>query len=127
VVVVGYLKEYDIASHSGDCFIECKLDTKSLSSGNVAIEYTYRGEASGIASTSADYFVFVVPEGKSLIGYEVDTRNLRDALKGCPLVRGGDDSASTMKLLPLERLRDIACDRFPVEMNLHELKEYWKR
>jgi hypothetical protein len=127
IVVVGYLKEYDIASYSGDYFVEVKLDTMSVTSGNVAVEYTCKGQPSGIAASSADYFVFVVPEGKSLVGYEVDVRNLKNALKGCRLVRGGDDYASTMKLLPLERLKDIACDKFPVQLNLNELKEYWKR
>ena len=127
VVVVGYLKEYDVASFAGDYFVEVKMDTASVSTGNVAVEYTYKGQPSGIAATTADYFVFVIPEGQGLMGYEVDLRDLKNALKGCALVRGGDGYFSTMKLLPVSRLREVACDSFPLELDLARLKEYWKR
>ena len=64
MVVRGNFKQYDVCSLSGDIALEVKLDTKSMTTGNFAIEYSYRGEPSGIAATTADYFVLVVPKQK---------------------------------------------------------------
>ena len=126
-VVVGYWREFDVSSIAGDTSLEVKLDTKSISTGNVAVEYSCKGNPSGIEATTADYFVFVIPEKRDLRAYVVDTRDLRCSLKECSLVRGGDNFASLMKLLPLERLKMIVCDTFTISLNLSQLKEYWKR
>ena len=127
--VHGFFKDYDITSLLGDIQLEIKMDTYSISSGNVAVEYTYKNEPSGVAASTADSFIFVIPEGKSLslIGYEVDARDLKGVLSKMPLLRGGDGFHSTMKLLPVSLLKEIARDKFPIEINLTELKEYWKK
>ena len=127
--VHGYFKDFDVGSLKGDIFLEVKMDTYSTSSGNVAVEYSYKGEPSGAAASTADSFVFVIPEGKDLhlMAYEVDARDLRAVLSKISFVRGGDNYASTMKLLSVARLKEIASDSFPIELNLANLKEYWKK
>jgi len=127
--VHGFFKDYDISSISRDIQIEVKMDTYSNTSGNVAVEYTYKNEPSGVSASTADSFVFVIPEGKSLdlVAYEVDARDLRSVLSQMPLLRGGDGYHSTMKLLPVSLLKEIAIDKFPIDLNLKQLKEYWKK
>ena len=127
--VHGYFKDFDVGSLTGDVSLEVKMDTYSTSSGNVAVEYSYKGEPSGAAASTADSFVFVIPEGKDLhlMAYEVDARDLKAVLSKVGFVRGGDNYFSTMKLLSVERLKEIASDSFSIELNLGKLKEYWKR
>jgi hypothetical protein len=61
------------------------------------------------------------------MAYEVDARDLKSVLSKMPLLRGGDGFHSTMKLLPVSQLKEISRDKFPIELNLSQLKEYWKR
>lgn len=127
VNVVGYFKDYDISSLSGDVLLEVKMDTLSATTGNVACEFSYKGEPSGLSSSKADSLVFVIPLRGELWAYEVDTRNLKAELAQKRFVRGGDLRASELKLLPVDTLREIASDWFVLDPGLDKLKAYWTK
>jgi len=55
----GYCREYDIVMPSSNKLFEVKYDDYSKYSSNWCFEYKFRGEASGLAVTKADYFVMV--------------------------------------------------------------------
>ena len=126
-VVRGNFKDYDVASLSGDILIEVKFDSKSISTGNFAIEYSYRGEPSGIKATKADYFVLIVPRGKELVCHEVDVRTLLSVLESMYLVTGGDGDRSMMKLLPVSYLPQISSDTFILKIDQSHFEKYWEQ
>lgn len=99
----GYCKEYDLKGSNFS--IECKLDTSSYDTGNVAIEFEYAGQTSGIKSSEADFFV--IGYWNAEIG-EFQTKmfdriELLDVLEnGDYEVRvGGDGSLSKFWLCPV--------------------------
>ena len=81
--------------------IECKRDRLTGKTGNLAIEYMYRGKPSGISTTEADWWAFLI-EGSILM---VETERLKDIareyLKDGHVVDGGDDMASKIILVPV--------------------------
>jgi hypothetical protein len=126
--VHGYHKPFDVVSLSGDIAIEVKLDTKSATTGNFAIEYWCKGEASGIEATTADRFVLVVPRRKGeVLCYEIDTLTLKDTLRTRYMVQGGDGNRSMMKLLPVGFLPQLASDVFELKLDPSTIQLYWEQ
>lgn len=87
------------------CRIECKMDVMAANTGNIAIEIAAYGRPSGIATTLADAFVYII--GVS-IAYIVDTETLRRLVKECRTKAGGDKingvGQAIFALLPINRL-----------------------
>ena len=85
------------------CQVEVKHDLKAEATGNVAIETSYRGSPSGIMTTQASYWAIVV-NGEALIAEVSKLRDLalRDEF---PEVPAGENRASTVRLVPVEKLR----------------------
>lgn len=85
--------------------LEVKRDFKAQETGNVFVEYMSRGKKSGISTTEADYYVFVVSYTQMLF---IDTTKLKDLCRkyiGTPYdVRGGDDNTSKGILLATDEL-----------------------
>ncbi len=86
--------------------IEVKRDAMAASSGNFALEVSYRGRSSGIMATDASLWhidaggeVFIVPTDR-LRALANSGRFRR--------TRGGDDQASELVLIPLADLRRSA-------------------
>lgn len=90
--------------------VEVKREWYVSSSGNVAIEFKCRRRPSGIATSTATWWAFVLDGPK--YGHEVvilikraRLRDLaREFYKKGSWKPGGDDSASRMVLIPVEEL-----------------------
>lgn len=68
-------------------FYEVKADFKCNLTGNVAIEYKYNGNASGIATTEADIWVEIIVFDRPLKAHEVLVSELRAFIESCPDLR----------------------------------------
>ena len=84
--------------------IEVKTDFLVGKTGNLCIEYHSRGKSSGIMTSKADYWAFVLPDhDKSVV--LIQTRRL---LKLCVLYGtkkiGGDNNTSKIYLLPIKKV-----------------------
>jgi len=108
------MEGYDSASihdHSGDIeykvIVEVKTDREWQRIGNVAIEYKYRDKPSGISTTEAQIYVYVL-DGVSAFWY-VGVDELKTFLKNtaCKRVKGGDDNMSDLILLTLSQFFSI--------------------
>ena len=86
--------------------VEVKTDRMAHKTGNIAVEYQYKGYPSGISKTEADYWAFVLNENKIvlLIQTEELKRIGREYFKKGKVVNGGDDNNSKMILIPLVEL-----------------------
>jgi len=86
--------------------IEVKTDYIVSNTGNIVVEYQCRGKDSGISTTEAEWWAFVL-EGGDYAGEIITlikTSRLRKLIADCKTVKGGDDNASTMRLVPLTKL-----------------------
>lgn len=85
--------------------IEVKTDFLADKTGNIAVEYESWGKPSGIATTSARHWVFVIP-GK--IALFVETTRLKEIARRFyqdgKVVKGGDLDKSKMVLIPITEL-----------------------
>ena len=104
-------KEYDLITVKNNIKnkIEVKSDRQAPLTGNMAIEYECRNKPSGINATTADFWLyFVVGDKDSCYKIPVDT--LKELVKNCRKVSGGDDMASKMYLLKWNTL-----DKYKIE------------
>lgn len=103
---VGKQGEEQIASilsmKEGDG-IEVKRDLMAYKTGNMAIEYESRGKPSGIATTEAEYWAYIVEGSETVILVEVE-RLKSVARKYGRLVVGGDNNTSKLVLVPLNKV-----------------------
>lgn len=89
--------------------VEVKTDRLSHLTGNVAIEFRCSGRQSGISTTEADYWAFVLMDGKVIIMVETDKlkkiarKNYRLGKVTC----GGDGNNSEMVLVKINELFTI--------------------
>jgi hypothetical protein len=91
--------------------IEFKKDYKAWKTGNIAVEYFNRGQPSGIAATEAKYVAYILVDEKQeenaviFLKTEIIKAICRQYL-GHPKrdIKGGDDNASSLILLPIEEL-----------------------
>lgn len=110
-------KSYDIIfvfPRKKEIKIEVKHDRAAKKYGNVCLElFDYESMPSGIMATQADLMVFVISDklgekGEQIL--EFDVRGLRDfvctALAGETqrIVKGGDDGAQTLMLVPIKEI-----------------------
>lgn len=85
--------------------IEVKTDREALKTGNVFIEYALYGRPSGLSSSEADYWCFVLSNTQMIL---IEAKKLkkicRKYLGKRRDIRGGDNKASSGILLPIEDL-----------------------
>jgi hypothetical protein len=104
--------------------VEVKTERDTwATTGNAVFEYECRGRKSGIAVTTADFWVHVFRLGDvPAMAIVLPTEDLKDYLRavhanpaayGCRLVSGGDDSAAKVILVPIPNLWQIACRTLP--------------
>ena len=118
-ITQGYFKEYDIITYRKEGIvekIEVKSDRLSSKTGNLCIEYQYKGCNSGINSTEADYYFYFVLYCKdnNIYGgnvikydlYKIPVNELKELVKDCKSVYGGDGGYSKMYLLPKYKCKD---------------------
>lgn len=100
-------KDYDITVLKGELMfrVEVKEDLLYEKTGNVAIEFESRGKASGILSSTADYWAYVL--GDKI--YLVKTLSLYETLRKGDFkkVKGGDNRTSRLYLVPLLSFKEI--------------------
>ena len=103
----GEIREQRVA----DILLNQKIEVKTergqwVQSGNIAIEYEYRGKPSGIATTQAPYWFHVLEiEGKEFCTLMLKTDILKKLIKvakNTRTVMGGDDKQSKLVLLPIK-------------------------
>lgn len=91
--------------------IEVKQDLKSDHTGNLAIEYQFRGQNSGLASTKA--LVWIMADKEKFYAFSVEKLKsfLRANWEYLKKVEGGDDMDSKMVLVKKKDLanRSICC------------------
>lgn len=97
----------ELQEHSADLEIggriEVKTDRVALRTGRVAVEVLYQGRPSGVRTTTANTWAFVLDNGEILL---VAIGRLRDAIAILPDRPAGE--AATIRLLPLTTLRKLA-------------------
>ena len=83
--------------------VEVKRDLKAEKTGNVAVEVSYNRQSSGIHTSPATYWAFVL-NGEAIL---ITTRNLRDLIGNSKFreVPAGDGQKSVVKLVPVEVLK----------------------
>jgi len=88
--------------------VEVKKDYKTHKTGNIAVEFESRGKPSGIATTEAEWWAFVLVN-KDFDNTMIMLFKTGSLMKACRKyintnrdVYGGDDDTSRMILLPLE-------------------------
>lgn len=103
----GYNKNYDlvIIKDGIKTKIEVKCDRLSYKTGNLAIEYIYKNQPSGIKTSKADYYIYFVihPDNKHTV-YKFPIEKLKILCRGRRSVTGGDNNKSIMYLLPVSDL-----------------------
>ena len=100
------IREKELADILGDKLIEIKTDSIWKKSGRLAVEFKSRGKPSGISTTQAEYYAFILDangftEGIIFIPTEKLKILARRYLK-TNTVFGGDDNTSEMVLVPIE-------------------------
>jgi hypothetical protein len=106
----GQEGETEIAKLLNDSSIEVKRDRQTQQTGNIYIEYESRGKPSGIKTTKAKKWAYILQDGCILI---IDTELLKKALryliknKLCVKdMPGGDNNTSVGVLVGVERLME---------------------
>ena len=105
----GKVREQRIADMLQDKKIEVKSERDLwMKTGNIAIEYECYGKPSGIAATEADYWFHNLCVGdKTFATLVFDVPSLRTIIENLDYKRsvsGGDNYASRMYLLNLQKL-----------------------
>jgi len=105
----GKVREKDVADMLQDKKIEVKSERDMWQrTGNIAIEYQSYGKPSGINATTSDYWFHNLCIGEETFATLVfNTDNLRRIIKNLDKkksVSGGDNNASRMYLLNLQKL-----------------------
>ena len=102
--------EDEIAKLLNDYKVEVKRDRLTKQTGNVYIEYQSRGKPSGIKTTKADKWAYILQDGCILI---VDTELLKKALRYLIKAKlcvkdmpGGDNNTSLGVLVSVKRLME---------------------
>ena len=86
--------------------VEVKHDFIVSRTGNVAIEFSYRGRPSGISTTKATHWLIILDGEyyKGDICILISVERLRQIARACNTIDGGDDNASAMYLVPVSKL-----------------------
>jgi len=102
---VGQVSEKRLGELLTDKTIEVKRDFRASRTGKVFVEFFCRGKPSGISTTEADFWAFMITDETVVI---LPTRRLkklvREAKKKGDVVSGGDSNLSQGALVEIERL-----------------------
>jgi len=99
---VGQLGEKKLADILSGNKIEVKTDLQAHKTGNVFIEYSSRGKWSGISTSEAEYYAFIISKSQIVI---IESQTLKNKcaryFKSERDVLGGDSNTSKGILLPI--------------------------
>lgn len=101
-IMEGYFKEYDIEiiKNNEIIKIEVKSDKQAALTGNLAIEYECNNKKSGIASSTADFYIYFIVFDNYEEVFKIPLDELKKIVKKCKKTTGGDGNRSKMYLLP---------------------------
>ena len=105
----GQIKEQKVKDMFKDCTIEVKSERKWWKkTGNIAIEYEYRGKPSGIYATKSDYWFHRLEEDKeefcTLVFKTSTLKKIVDKYKDKLTKNVGDDKASKCVIIPIKEI-----------------------
>ena len=102
-----YRKEYDLIIYDKGkkIKVEVKSDRQASHTDNMAIEFRCSEKPSGITSTEADLWVYFIVHKNRDECYIFPIEDLKNLIKGCRKVRGGDFNRSEMYLLSKYKCR----------------------
>ena len=106
----GYCKEYDFWFEKDNkrTYVEVKSERYASITSNLAIEFEYKGNPSGIDITKADFYVYyILHTGNGTVRgdikkeecYIIPTDVLKDVASKCRIAQGGDGYNSKMHLV----------------------------
>ncbi len=102
---VGQVKENELASIIQNKKIEVKTDLQAYETGNVYVEYESRGKPSGISTSQADYYCFVISKDTFIFISSAELKKrCRRLLNTDRDRKGGDSNTSKGILLPVTHL-----------------------
>ena len=101
---VGQVAEQALAKIFEGKKVEVKRDRKACLTGNIFVEYESRGKPSGISTSEADYWCFVVEETFILLTAS-RLKEIIEPLKGGDRERRGGDNNTSIGVLI--RISDI--------------------
>ena len=102
---VGQLQEKWLAELLQSKKIEVKRDFKASQTGRVFVEFFCRGKPSGIDTTEAEYWAFIL-DGETVVLLPTEKMKalVEEAKQSGKVVSGGDSNMSQGALVKLERL-----------------------
>lgn len=108
-LMLGQLKEREIAQIFSNKKIEVKTDFMAQETGNIALEYESRGKPSGISVTEADFYAYCLPLANFqniIIFMEINElkRLAREYWSKGNIKKMGDENTSVSVLIPLNKL-----------------------
>lgn len=107
---LGEMKEAELADIFTNKKIEVKTDLFYQKSGNIYVEFESRGKVSGIATSEADFYCYILPKGDSCSYHLFDSQQFKTALKKAvkdnraKVKVGGDNGTSKGILINFEIL-----------------------
>ena len=102
---LGQLGEKHLANILNNKKIEVKTDYQAHETGNIFIEYNSRGKQSGISTSEAEFYAFVLSNDKIILISTAKLKSIcRKHLKTKRDIRGCDNDTSKGILLPLDEL-----------------------
>lgn len=115
-IIDGYHKEYDIIiSKNGiTTKIEVKTDRLAYKTGNIVIEYEYNNKPSGIETTTADFWIYFVINPNKEECYKFPIEELKNIVKNCKTVRGGDGYKSKLYIIKKSKLKKYLINKILV-------------
>ena len=104
---VGQLAEKALADIFENSTIEVKNDLKASKTGNLFIEYMSRGKPSGIGTTKAQWYAFIVEDRIVILPTEKLKLIARKYFNTKRDVLGGDSNSSKGILVPFKELIEV--------------------
>lgn len=85
--------------------LEVKMDKRAHQTGLIFVEFESRGKPSGIATSEADYWAYVI-EGKGavIVSKETMRKKVRQAIRIRGKLKGGDSNTSLGTLVAVKDL-----------------------
>jgi len=110
----GYFKQYDILLDN-TTKVEVKAEKMAGITGNIAIEYSCSGRPSGILTTECDLWVHFIVYDAYADCYVIPINDLRNIVRNCRSVRGGDGMRANMYLVNKNMIQNYLTDKINKE------------
>jgi hypothetical protein len=103
-ITYNHDNRYDLKMFMGDRFwtVEIKEDFMCAKTGNVAVEFESRGKPSGINSSQADMYIYVIHTAQGIKYLALHTKTLKRIITHGDYFRsvtGGDEGSETKSYL----------------------------